>query len=180
MSVEQTKTTTSNVSGGAGKEDVPEDRANLCKQNPGLNICRNSTTSGTCGQIACTGDAIQCATLRAAAIMECRGQADIDELSASGHKALGDAVASGNDPMKGEIEQMLKGSEIDVSGTALDSSGFLGGGSCLAPMSFSVRGQSVVFSFDAVCAHIVPLRVLVMSICTLFGYLVVARSVIGG
>jgi hypothetical protein len=180
VTVEQSRVTTKTASGAAGREDLPEDRANLCKMNPNLNICRNSTTSGTCGQIACTGDAIQCATLRAAAIMECRGQADIDELSASGHKVLGDAIGSGNDPMKGQIEEMLRGTEVDVSGTALDTAGFLGGGSCLAPMSFSVRGQSVVYSFDALCAHIVPLRVLVMAICTLFGYLVVARSVIGG
>ena len=76
------KNTTLNSSGGAGKDESnkEDEKYDLCKQNPMLSICRNSSVSGSCGQITCQGDAIQCATLRAAAAMQCQQQTDIDSL----------------------------------------------------------------------------------------------------
>jgi hypothetical protein len=125
------------------------------------------------------GDAIQCATLRATAIMECRQKADVDEMKASGEFVLGSAIGSGADPMKGQIDEMKKGKEVDMSNPNLDKSGFLGGGQCLAPISFSVVGHTVTQSFDALCSRIEPLRFVVMAICSILGYLIVARSVLG-
>lgn len=173
--------TSKTPTGTAGKADTPEkDQYDLCKQNPNLTICRNSSVSGACGEISCTGDAIQCATLRAAAAMQCTQQADKEALAASSSKALGDQILAGNDPMKGEIDAALKGSEVDLSKTALDQSGFVGGGSCFPDKTFMVVGKPVTVSFARVCQDIQPLRAAVMACAFIIAYLIVGRSVIQG
>ena len=171
--------TTPALDGGPGKSDEGA-KDGICAQNPSLTICKTSSVSGTCGQISCNGDAIQCATLRAAAIMECRQKEDVDELQASPSHGLGKSILAGADPMKAQIDQHMKGTEIDVSNPNLDRSGFLGGGSCLAPISVNVLGRTATYSFATLCDNITPLRYLIMGICSLVGYLIVARSVIGG
>lgn len=173
--------TSTTPKGTAGKADTPEkDQYDLCKQNPMLTICRNSSVAGTCGQITCVGDAIQCATLRAAAAMQCQQQADKEALTASPSKSLGEQVLSGNDPMKGDIAAALKGSEVDLSSTALDQSGFVGGGACFPDKTFTVVGKTVTVSFSRVCQDIQPLRAVIMACAFIVAYLIVGRSVIQG
>jgi hypothetical protein len=163
--------------GKQGQPDKPEN--DFCKLRPDLNICRNSSVAGQCGQISCNGDAIQCSTLRAAAAMQCAQEKDVEAVKAMPVKALGDQVLSGADPMKGQIDEALKGKEVDMSAASLDQSGFLGGGSCLADKSISVMGASVSMSFSSVCERIQPLRAAVMACAFIIAYLLVARSVLG-
>ena len=166
-------------SGDQGKADKP-DQPDLCKQHPDLNICRNSSVSGTCGQSSCMGDAIQCATLRAAAMMQCQQQKDIDDLNAMPAKALGSSILGGADPMQGAINDALKGSEVDLSQASLDQNGFLGGGSCLADRTISVAGHAVPVSFSDLCSRIQPLRALIMACAFIVAYLLVSKSVLQG
>jgi hypothetical protein len=172
-----TQTTGLTPGGKQGQPDKPE--TDFCRQHPELNVCRNSSIAGQCGQITCMGDAIQCATLRAAAAMQCAQEKDAEALKAMPSKALGDQIMSGADPMKGQIDDALKGTEIDVGAASLDQSGFLGGGSCLADKSLSVMGTTVTISFSSVCERIQPLRAAVMGCAFIIAYLLVSRSVLG-
>jgi hypothetical protein len=170
--------TTNSSAGTPGKIDTPNDPGDICKQHPELTVCRNSSVSGTCGAIACAGDAIQCATLRAAAQMQCNQQADIDALKARGEVATGNSILSGADPMAGQISDLVKGSEVDMSAPKLDQAGFVGGGACFPNKTFSVMGKSVTVDFTTVCSNIQPLRAVVMAVALIVSYLIVARSVL--
>jgi hypothetical protein len=172
----QTSTTGNTPTGTPGKGDDSKD---FCSANPQLTICQNSSVSGTCGQTSCQGDAIQCATLRAAAAMQCAQQQDTDALKALPQKALGDQIMGGNDPMAGQISDTLKGTDVDMSRVSFDQSGFLGGGTCLANRSFVVMGRAVPVDFTTVCNNIAPLRAVMMAVALIMSYLIVGRSVVG-
>lgn len=166
----------------AGKMGTPDnnDKTNFCHQNPTLAICRPSSVTGTCGDTACTGDAIQCATLRAAAKMECAQQKEKDDLAASPLTATGNQILSGADPKKAEADTALAGTKVDMSKPNLDASGFLGGGACIANKSFQVLGKTVEISFTSICGSIQPLRAVFLAIAYLVAYLIVSRSVLNG
>jgi hypothetical protein len=181
--VSQTQDTGKATAGGQGKMDTPNaDQANLCKQNPQLAICQNSTVSGDCAagaaSLVCTGDAVQCAQLRYSAELACRQRQDVEDLKVAPTKVLGDSILAGADPKQGDIDKMLKGSEVDVSQAQLDQSGFLGGGSCLANRSISVMGTSVAVDFSRVCSDILPLRAGIMACAFILAYLIVSKSVL--
>ena len=176
-----TSTTTKTVTGldpngKQGQPDKPD--TDFCRLHPELNMCRNSSIAGQCGQISCMGDAIQCATLRAAAAMQCAQEKDVEAVKAMPAKALGDSILNGSDPMKGDIDAAIKGTEVDLSKANLDQGGFLGGGACLPDKSFSVLGKTVSVSFSRVCQDIQPLRAGIMACAFIVAYLIVARSVL--
>lgn len=180
--VDQQKDTSKTPSNAPGKDDSAKDdeKYDLCKQNPHLTICQNSSVAGKCGEISCSGDAIQCATLRAAAAMQCQQQKDLEDLSKAPGLGLGNAIAQGSDPMQGAIDNALKGTEIDLSKPSLDSSGFVGAGACLAPITMTVVGRPVTASFDSVCQNIQPLRYAIMACAYILVYLLVSRSILQG
>jgi hypothetical protein len=179
-----TKTTSEQVqtstkpSGEQGKADDPKDSDDLCKRNPLLSMCRNSSVTGACEETTCEGDAIQCATLRAAAMMQCAQAKDKDELAKLSYKTLGDSLLAGTDPMRTASDDNLKGTTVNLSSPNLDSSGFASA-SCFPAKSFSVGGRTVVMDFTIVCDKISPLRYAVMAMCTLIAYLIVSKSVLG-
>lgn len=177
-----TADTSATPSGAAGKSDgdPADDKYDLCKTNPNLSVCREGSVTGKCGEIQCVGDAVQCATLRAAAAMECRGKADEDALKASPQTALGNSILSGADPMKSQIDQALKGTEVDLSKPGLDDTGFLSGGSCLPNKTMTVMGRSVTVEFTELCTNIQPLRGVVMACAFILAYMIVSRSVLQG
>lgn len=170
---------TSAAPGGApGTPSTPADASDMCKQHPELTVCQNSQVQGSCEQISCTGDAIQCATLRAAATLQCRDQEDRDGLKSSSSASLGDAIANGNDPMSGQIAGMLKGTSVDMSSQSLDQGGFLGGGTCFPDRTMTVFGRTVRLSFSAVCNNIQPLRYAFLAIGFILAYLIVSKSIL--
>lgn len=175
----QDRSTSTNTAGQPGRMDTPQqDQNNLCKQNPTLSVCRESSVAGTCGEITCVGDAIQCATLRAAAAMQCQQKKDLDDLAARPEVSAGNAILGGTDPQKEAIDSALKGSEVDMSQPALDSSGFVSSRSCLAPRSFSAFNQTITVSFDELCDNLDALRYAVLACAWIVAYLIVSRSVL--
>jgi hypothetical protein len=164
-----------------GKNDSTDDqKSDLCKQHPTLNICRNSQISGACESVSCDGDAIQCAIARQVAIDACELQKGSDALKGSPGYALGMQLASGTDPRQSDIDTALAGTQVDLSSQSLDQSGFLGGGSCLPDRSISVAGRTVAVSFGAVCNNISGLRYAVLACSLLVAYLLVSKSVLQG
>lgn len=173
-----TMDTSNTPTGEKGKDESAKDneKYDLCKQNPMLTICRNSSVSGACGEVTCQGDAIQCATLRAAAAMECRTKKQEEDFLKRPEIATGQQILDGNDPMKGAIDAALKGETVDFGSQNLDQSGFVGGGSCLAPRTFTLLGHSVTVSFDSMCSNIQPLRYAILACAFIFAYLIVSRA----
>ena len=82
--------------------------------------------------------------------------------------------------MQGAIDSALKGTEIDLSKPALDATGFVGAGACLAPITMTVIGRPVTASFDSVCQNIQPLRYAIMACAYILVYLLVSRSILQG
>jgi hypothetical protein len=177
--VTKTDSVTKKPDGSVGGKDdatAKDEKSDLCKLHPELNICNNSQVQGTCALITCTGDAIQCATLRAAATMQCAQQKQIDDLNASPMKALGDSVIAGNDPIQSQIDGLKNGTTVDMQ--SLDQNGWLGGGSCFADKSFSVQGHSVTIPFSRACSALVVLRYAIMIVAMLVSFKIVSGAVI--
>ena len=182
-SVSQSSDTSKTPSGGSGKQDTPNtDQANLCKQNPQLAICQNSNVSGDCSAgaaaLTCTGDAVQCAQLRYSAELACKRRQDDLDVKALPSTAVGDSILGGTDGKKGEIDALMKGTEVDMSKPQLDQAGFIAGGSCIPNKTISVMGKPVEINFTQVCSNIQPLRAGVMACAFILAYLIVARSVL--
>jgi len=158
------------TAGTPGSTDKPgdDDKYNLCKQNPNLSICRESSVQGTCGQISCTGDAIQCATLRAAAAMECKQRTDDDALKALPAYAKGLAAANGNDPEASTLPSVKNASVVDMQ--KMEASGWIGGGQAFKDVSFSVQGHSVTVPLNEWSSYLVGLRYALMVVAMLVSF----------
>lgn len=175
-STNQDKTTTNKPDGSPGKDDSTQEdeKYDLCKQNPHLTICKNSSVAGKCGEISCTGDAIQCATLRAAAAMQCKQQSDEEALKASPLTARGQAAIDGTDlsglpgPTNGEV----------VNIPTLDSQGWLGNGAGFTDVSISLQGHQVVLPLSKVTEYLLPLRYVLMLVASLVSYRILAGAVL--
>lgn len=161
--------------------ETGETGLSFCEANPGLAVCKDSTVAGSCGEISCSGDAIQCATLRAAAAMECAQRKDKEELAGMDSTGLGKAIAAGQDPLSGEIAARLKGDEIDLGANSLDTAGFLGAsGTCIAPKQFTFSGRAVNVDFASICEKILPLRAVMLMLGALVSYMIVSKSILQG
>jgi len=173
------KSVTGNAPAGtAGTQDTPQQQKDMCALHPELNICQNSQVQGLCEQVTCTGDAIECATLRAASAIQCRDKDDHDTLAKSSLVTDGNALIAGSDPKQAQIDAALKGTTVDLSNPNLDQSGFLGGGSCFGTKTFHVMGRTVSYDFASVCANIQPLRYVMLSIGFILAYLIVSKSLL--
>lgn len=162
-------TTSKKPDGSSGKPDPNPDQQDFCKLHPDLTICSNSSVSGACGQITCMGDAIQCATLRAAAAMQCKQKQDDDDLKASGLYSLGSGVVGGTDPQSDSLPTKANAAHVDVPST-LDTSGWLGGGGCFVDKSFSVQGHTFVVPFSKSCDYLLGLRYALMAAAMLVSF----------
>lgn len=172
------KDTTAAASGGAGKDDSAQEdeKYDLCKQNPMLNICRNSSVSGSCGQVTCQGDAIQCATLRAAAAMECKQRADEDAIKASAEYGLGSAAVAGNDPQAGSLPGPSKATLVEVG--ALNKDGWLGDGAAFDDLTVTVQGQAIVIPFSEATGLLVGLRYALMIAAALVSFRILSGAIL--
>lgn len=169
-------TTTLAPNGNNGKPD-PE-QPSLCKQMPDLTICKNSTVSGTCAATACTGDAIQCATLRAAAEMNCRERDTLDELKKSSAYTLGQGIAGGNDPIGSTLPTTKNGATVAMP-TGLNASGFLGGGSCFGDKQVTVQGKVISLPFSKACDVLIAFRYALMVVAALVSFRIMSGAILG-
>jgi hypothetical protein len=176
----QAVSVTPNTAGNAGTTDKNPDQVDFCKANPTLSVCQTSSVAGACASTTCTGDAIQCATLRAAATMQCAMKDDVDAMKAAPSYSLGSSLMNNSDPMQSQIDAQKKGTMVDLSDPKIDQNGFLGGGACLADKTFSVMGRTTTFSFSSICQKIQPIRYVMLTIGFLLAYLIVSRSVLRG
>lgn len=147
----------------------------ICDENPSLNICKNSTVTGSQCEgsngitgFTCTGDAIQCATLQQVADQNCRDAADRQAESQSAEFRLGSAVMGGNDPLGSNLPTPGNATNVDVG--TLSSDGWLGGGSCFSDVAFSVMGQQISIPFSQVCQYLIVLRGVAMAIAGLVSF----------
>ncbi|WP_426161644.1 hypothetical protein [Pseudoduganella sp. R-34] len=171
-----TTTTTGLTPGGKqGQPDKPDD--DFCRVHPELNMCRNSSVAGQCGQISCMGDAIQCATLREAATIQCRQKEEEDALKASPLHALGQAAANGNDPEKGTLPAPGNGQTVDVS--ALNADGWLGGGAPPEDVSVDFMGQSIAIPLSKGASALLVLRYALMVAAALVSFRILSGAVLG-
>lgn len=179
----QDKTVTPNTAGNAGKDDskLDDEKYDLCKQNPNLTICKNSSVAGTCGQVSCIGDAIQCATLRATSAMQCKQQQDEDVIKASAQYSLGSSVLAGNDPAKSLLPSVGNATVVDlnVGGTGgLSADGWLGAGAAFDDVSFTVMGQTIVIPFAKWSAYLVGLRYALMVAASLVSFRILSGAIL--
>lgn len=174
----QTVDTSKTPSGQPGSADSPasDDKYNLCKTNPTLSICRESSVTGKCGEIQCIGDAVQCATLRAAAVMECRQQEERKEVESSKEHDLGKRVLAGNDPEAGNLPTPSNGEVVEVGGLKAD--GWLGGGAGLDDVSFTLQGQQFVIPFSEVSKYLVALRYALMIVAGLISFRTLSGAIL--
>ena len=175
-----TSSTTTPAAGGAtgdspGKEDAPP--SDFCVQNPQLSICKNSTVAGTCGEVSCTGDAIQCATLRAAAAMECRQSEDKKFFEASSLTALGDQLSKGVDPNASSTPSPDNAKVVTMP-SSLNGSGWLAGGSLPADKSFTLQGHTIVIPLSRALAYLVVLRYAMMIVALLASFKILSGAII--
>lgn len=167
-----TKTTTDKA--GVGGDDGKD----FCKSNPTLNICKNSSIVATCTAFSCDGDAISCRIAKETQESNCRMAADATALAASPQAAIANQIIAGNDPLKATFPNEKAPSVVNIGSTQLDSSGFLGAGSCFSDKTFSISGRSVVVPFSKVCDYLTPLRLAVMLMALMASYRMIAGTIL--
>lgn len=171
----QDKKTTDSPTGKPGKETQPDEKkGELCKENPNLAICKNSTVTGKCAEIACMGDAIQCATLRAAAAMQCKFEKDEEALKASPLSAKGQAAIDGKD-LEG-LPGPKTGQVVKIPG--LKTEGWLGNGAAFEDVSVNLRGQEILIPLSKWSSYLLPFRYMLMIIASLISYRILAGAVL--
>lgn len=166
--------------GKAGHHDDPTgdaDKNNFCKQNPTLAVCRDSTVSGTCGEISCTGDAVQCATLRAAAAMECKQRKEEDALKDSSLHSLGQAAAGGVDP-QGDTLPAVKNAAVVQVPSMSGSHGWLGAGAVFKDVSFTVQGHTVSVPLSKWTSYLEAFRYALMVVASLVSFRLLSGSIL--
>lgn len=172
----QEKNTTPTPGGKPGKEteNPVTESNNVCKQNPNLAMCKNSTVGGKCGETSCTGDAIQCATLRAAAILQCKAEKDELDLKASPLAAKGQSAMDGSD-MEG-LPGPKNGLVVNVA--SMKSEGWLGNGAAFEDVSVNLRGQEILIPLSKWSSYLLPFRYMLMIIASLISYRILAGAVL--
>lgn len=165
-------TGTNGTNGTNGKDAV-----SMCSENPNLSICRNSSVTGSCSAVACDGDAIQCATLRAAAAIQCKQVADDDLLKASPLNGLGSAGVAGNDPLKSQFPT-IAGATVVQTPNSLDSSGWLGNGACFSDKSFNIQGHTVTIPLSQSCDYLLIFRYALMVVAGLMSFKLLSGAIL--
>lgn len=166
------------VAGAAGTNGVDgKDGKSFCEENPGLAVCRDSTVAGSCAATTCSGDAIQCATLRQAADLNCRQQQEQDALKASSLGELGTAVAAGADPKSADLPTPQNGQSVDIRN--VDASGWLGGGALFADKSISVQGHTIVIPLSKALELLLALRYALMVAASLVSFRLLSGAILG-
>lgn len=168
----QDKKTTDTPAGKPGAETPPQ--TDMCKQNPNLAVCKNSTVAGKCGEITCTGDAIQCATLRATAALQCKVEKDDEALKGSPLAAIGQAAIDGKD-LDG-LPTPKKSQVVNVG--TMKAEGWLGNGAAFEDVSVSLRGQEVLIPLSKWSSYLLPFRYMLMIIASLISYRVLAGAIL--
>jgi hypothetical protein len=169
-------TTTKPDGTAGGVNDKNVDKGDICTAHPELNMCRNSQVLGTCGQISCTGDAIQCAVARQTAILACKAEADAKEIQDAPATALGNQILGGADPAAGTLPTKANASVVDIG--TVDRTGWLGAGTCFADLTVTVMAKPIVIPFSSACQYLLGLRYAIMLAAMLFSFKLLSGSIL--
>lgn len=157
-STSSTSTSTGNTPDGKpGKNDGNDD---FCKKNPQLTVCKNSAVTGSCEDVKCDGDAIQCAIMRDIRLQKCAAEKAEKEVLGSGYYKLGDLILKGQDPDKNKLPSIERAEVINLD--SLDQSGFVGASQCLADTQFTVKGRQITIPWSSWCDYLLAFRFLFM------------------
>jgi len=160
--------------GGAGVNDSTDDKKDdFCIKNPTLNVCKNSQVTGECEETACQGDAIQCSILRQQRKEYCDNMKDTPQV------LLGRDLLAGNDPLQSQIDAAKTGTTVDLASQSFDQSSFAPS-ACFASKAGSSHGHAIPIDFSAACNSAASIRFAVIALCSLAGFLIVARSISQG
>ncbi|RZI42473.1 hypothetical protein EGT07_14815 [Herbaspirillum sp. HC18] len=91
---------------------------------------------------------------------------------------LGSSVVAGNDPDFDKLPSLSNGQTVDLSSKSLDSSGWLGGGSCFADKRISVLNQSILIPLSQVCDYLIGLRYALMVVAALVSFRIVSGTIL--
>lgn len=167
------ETTGPATNGLTGKPDpTTEQSKEFCKQNPNLNICKNSTVSGDCASVSCEGDAITCAMLRQQKKEYCENTVDTPQ------STLGQQILTGSDPAASTFPSKSTAQIVQLP-TTLNQTGFLGSGECFKDFVFKVSGLSFTLPISKICDYLIALRGLVMLLAGLASWRLLSKSVMG-
>lgn len=157
-----------------------------CKAAPNAAGCGNGTGSanfGDCpgGPALCTGDAIECAIAAEEHKLRCAEQKRFDDLRGTPQDTLGEAVLAGQDPafQGGAFKAGQGGSTVDVGSSALDQTGFLGGGQCFTDKTLTFAGRTLVLPFSKFCDPMSVLPPIVLVVAGLISLGIVFGAVKG-
>lgn len=178
ITVSQQKETSKTASGTEGKADSP-DQSTLCKSNPQLTICKNSSVTGDCGAgYTCNGDAVQCATMQAARALECKQKKTEEELKASSLNALGKAVSDGNDPAKSSLPGVGNAEVVQMK--TPEVSGWLGNGTYFKDKTIDLGdGHSLVLPLSKAENLMLALRYVTMIVASLVCFKIIRGTFAG-
>lgn len=169
-----TSTTTSDTSSsstGTGTNSVTitktQDQGSFCKENPTSPLCVSGSFSGSCNAaFQCSGDAVQCATAKAANEMACLMAKDGPE------KAVYDAAKT----KTGNQTTNLPGNEtFSVSGS-IDQSDAIGGASCIGNLTVTVWNRPVTLPLSDLCTWLGALGNLLVAVSMLTAGRIVVRG----
>lgn len=110
-------------------------------------------------------------------MIQCKQQADSDEIKASSAASLGAAMAAGNDPSKA-LFPLVGNATIVQAPSSLDNSGWLGGGSCFADKSVVVLGKTIVLPFSKGCDALLVLRYALMVAAALVSFKILSGAIL--
>ncbi|MFI4938959.1 MAG: hypothetical protein ACHP7O_01220 [Burkholderiales bacterium] len=164
--------------GGSGQPSCTSD---MCTLHPALAVCNVSTVASNClagvATVSCSGDAITCAIAQATADADCRSKNDAQVVANSSATVLGNQLLTGADPMGTGLPTLANAAQGTLP-SQLDSSGWLGGGACLADIPMVIGTASYVFPLSQVCDWLIPLRAVMMLIASLVSYRIMSSAVL--
>ncbi|GLS13653.1 hypothetical protein GCM10007935_10830 [Hydrogenophaga electricum] len=164
-----TETTTSSGNGGGSTtktETKEESKDDFCKQNPTSAHCVDSSFGGDCsGSFQCTGDAVQCATARAANEQLCALKVDpANSVLGVGQAALGGGNGTDHPRSNAEFK--------DVG--VLDQTNPFGGG-CPSDIGIPVLGKTIVIPLSQLCTALSAMGAIAVAFSLLAAAFIVVK-----
>ena len=145
-----------------------KDQGSFCKDNPGLQICKNSAINANCQSFSCDGDAVQCAiarqTYKTACDWETRGPLN----------DVGDAALNGGTRPPGHPGLSPDAVPMDF-GSAIDQTEYFAGGG-LTDLVVPLGSSSITVPFSMLNGSLAMLGNIMVGLCMLGAAFIVFRS----
>lgn len=145
-----------------------DNKANLCKDNPGLSICKTSTFAGACGAPpTCDGDAVMCAVAAATFATNC-------VLKDPG--APTPLYDEAKDKTGDQTEALPGNLSVSIGAGSFDQTELLGAAAGMTDRTVVVARHSIIVPFSSVNIWLVRLGIVLQAVT----FLLCARIVVRG